>query len=50
MCQEVVEDNCKHRENIKKEREEGVDVATKYACQKVKADHDLSPQESDWRP
>ena len=45
-CRETEEYNRTMRENIEKEREEGVDVATKYACRRVQADYDLTPKES----
>jgi hypothetical protein len=41
---EMEEKNKKLREQIEKERAEGVDVDAKYACTRKQADYDLSPK------
>lgn len=41
---DIEEYNEKLREKIDKEREEGIDVAAKYACGRKRNDYDLSPR------
>ncbi|KAH6673603.1 hypothetical protein B0J14DRAFT_591134 [Halenospora varia] len=46
LNKEIEEINRKTAERIAQEEADGVDVAEKYACGKIRSDHDLRPKEN----